>query len=200
MKQYLFTLAATCLLACNNPPSEKASTEEPTQKDSTVNTQGFFPITDFIAGEMRIIDSLQLPLTKSVTINKVTKQFPVTDAEFKWLAKNFLQPDINDPALKAHYTESSIADQSIPSIALTYTTTDQSLPVKKVTVFIKPDPVSNDKVSGIFIEKAYSSGDTAINQKLYWKAGRNMQITTEKALQGKALPVEQVKIIWDPTE
>jgi hypothetical protein len=200
MKQYLFTLAATCLLACNNHTAEKTSTEEPTQKDSTVNTQGFFPITDFIAGEMRVIDSLQLPLSKSVTINKVTKQFAVTDAEFKWFAKNFLQPDINDPALRTHYTESSIADQSVPSIALTYTTTDQSLPVKKINVFIKPDPVSNDKVSAIFIEKAYNNGDTAISQKLYWKAGRNMQVTTEKVFRGKALPVEQVKIIWDPTE
>lgn len=200
MKQFPFLLLVVIFFSCKNQvPPEKATTSS-APADSTVPAPDFFPVADFIGGQVKMIDSMQLPLSKSVTIGTKTKLEAVTDQEFKSLALHFREPDINQPGLKMKYKETSIADQSIPSVTLTYSTTDTSLLVQKISVFIKPDPVNNDKVNAVYIEKMFAKGDTVFNQKLYWKTGKNFQITTEKKTGGKLLPVEQVKVIWDPVE
>jgi hypothetical protein len=197
MKQFkLLLVIAVIMLACNN---QKTSTT-PIQSDTIMQQQTFFPILDFIGGQIKMIDSLQLPLTKSVTSNNKTKLEALSDTEFKLLARNFQQPDINDTAIRKFYKETSIADQSIPSVTLIYSTSDTMLPIQKASVFIKPDPFKNDKVSAIYIEKLFKQNDTLINQKLYWKTDKNFQVITEKKIGNRLLPVEQVKVIWDPFE
>ena len=198
MKYTATALLAISLLlgACKNNSSEKAA-DNPITKESIPKEQSFFPVPDYIGGQIRIIDSLQLPISKSVTVNNKTKLSAATDKELAELAQNFRQPDISDPAIKKFYTETSIADQSTPSVTLIFTTSDTTLPIQKINVYVKPDPVENDKVTGIYMEKIFSRNDTSFNQKLYWKTGKNMQVITEKKVKGKALPVEQIKISWD---
>ncbi len=166
-------------------------------KDTVVKEQSFFPVPDYIGGQLRIIDSLKLPLSKTVITGNKTQLSAATENELNELAQHFRQPDISDPAIKKYYTETSIADQSVPSITFVYTTTHTDLPVQKINLYVKPDPVENDKITGVYIEKVFSRNDTSFNQKLYWKTGKNMQVITEKQINGKALPVEQIKITWD---
>ena len=198
MKYTATALLAISLLlgACKNNSSEKAA-DNPITKESIPKEQSFFPVPDYIGGQIRIIDSLQLPISKSVTVNNKTKLFAATDKELAELAQNFRQPDISNPAIKKFYTETSIADQSTPSVTLIFTTSDTTLPIQKINVYVKPDPVENDKVTGIYMEKIFSRNDTSFNQKLYWKTGKNMQVITEKQVKGKAFPIEQIKISWD---
>ena len=199
MKYILPALVAGLLLsACNNQPPKTTATKT-TTTDSTRTAQSFFPIPDYIGGQLKIIDSLKLPISKTVTINNNTKLSAATDKELNELALNFRQPDINDPAIKKFYTQTSIADRSVPSVTLIFTASDTTLPIQKINVYIKPDPVKNDQVTGIYIEKMFSRNDTSFNQKLYWKTAKNMQVITEKRVNGKVLPVEQIKITWDYT-
>ena len=192
-------IAGLVLTACNNnAPVPASPANKPTATDSVAPADDdFFPVPDYIGGQLKIIDSLQLPISKSYTINGNTALSVATDKELRELAQNFRQPDINDPALKKLYKKTNIADQSVPSVTLVYTTADTSLPIQKINVYIKPDPVQNDQVTGIYIEKQFNRNDTSFNQKLYWKTGKNMQIITEKQVKGKLLPVEQVRIAWD---
>jgi hypothetical protein len=199
MKYTVFALMTGLLIAaCNNNASKTTNTTA-AATDSIAPQQDFFPVPDYIGGQLKIIDSLQLPISKSVTVNNNTQLSVATDKELRELAQNFRQPDISDPALKKFYHETSIADQSVPSVTFIYTTTDTTLQVQKINVYVKPDPVQNDKVTGIYIEKTFNRNDTSFTQKLYWKTGKNMQIITEKQVKGKSLPVEQVKITWDYT-
>jgi len=199
MKYTVFSLITGLLIAACNNKAPKTSTDKPTATDSIAPQQDFFPVPDYIGGQLKIIDSLKLPISKSVTINSKTRLSVATDNELRELAQDFRQPDISDPSLKNFYTETSIADESVPSVTFIYTTTNTTLPVQKINVYVKPDPVQNDKVTGIYMEKVFSRNDTVFNQKLYWKTGKNMQIITEKQVKGKSLPVEQVKITWDYT-
>jgi len=197
MKYTLFILIAGLLItSCNNNTPIPAATVKTETKDSTEAPHDFFPVPDYIGGQLKIIDSLKLPISKTVIINNNSKLSVATDKELTELAQNFRQPDINDPSLKKSYKETSIADQSLPSVTLIFTTADTTLSIQKINVYVKPDPVENDKVTGIYMEKAFSRNDTSFSQKLYWKTGKNMQVITEKKVKGKALPVEQVKITW----
>jgi hypothetical protein len=199
MKQYMSVLAImSIVVSCKNHSSPNVITAA-VQKDS-IQEQSFFPVADFIGGQIKMIDSLQLPLSKSVTTGRKTQLASISDKEFKSLATNFLKPDINDSVIKKYYTETSVADQSIPSVTLTYSTNNNGLLIQKINVFIKPDLVKNDKVSAIYIEKIFSNADTSISQKLYWKTDKNFQIITEKKLRHITFPTEQIKVIWDPVE
>src|SRR6266849_3551438 len=128
MKYFLSTLAIACFLfACKHQPggnhliaTDAADTTTRTAADSFSSkpdtTAGpFFPVADYIGGQLKFVDSLQLPITKSTTVNGKTALASLPDAEFRRLAANFQHPDIGDPSLKKFYKESSLADESIPS-------------------------------------------------------------------------------------
>ena len=199
MKYILSVLIAGLLLiACNN--TSPSSATQTIQKDS-IPPQDFFPVSEYIGGQLTLIlDTFRFPLTKTITIGGKSKLSSATDEELRQWAQYFRQPDINDSSLRKLYKETNIADQGTASVTLDYTTTNNSLPVQKIEVYIKADPVENDKVTGVYIEKNFSVGDTSFNQKLYWKTGKNMQVFTEKKVKDKLLPVEQVKITWDGSE
>jgi hypothetical protein len=199
MKYIVFALFAGLLMAaCKNTPSPTPAIQPP--EDSLV-TKDFFPVSEYIGGQLTVlIDSFRYPLTKIVTISTKSSLSAVTDEEFRQLAQDFRLPDINDPAIKKFYTETNIADQSSASVTLNYSTTNSSLPLQKVEVYIQADPVANDKVSGIYMEKFFTRNDTSFNQKLYWKTAKNMQVITEKKVKDKLLPIEKIKIAWDPSE
>lgn len=193
-----FIIAALLLTACNHTP--QSSTAATTAKDSIPN-QDFFPVAEYIGGQLTLIlDTFRFPLTKTITINGKSNLSSATDDELRKWAEGFRKPDINDSSLRTFYKETSIADQSNGSVTLDYTTTNSRLPLQKIDVYIQADPVQNDKVTGIYMEKAFNLGDTSCSQKLYWKTGKNMQVFTEKKIKDKVLPIEQVKITWDGTE
>ena len=213
MKYFLFSLFTACVLfSCKNntagsntagtPASDTSHATDTTasQADTASAPQPFFPIADFIGGQMRYIDSLQLPLTKTVIVNNKSTLSSLPDAEFRALAAQFREPDISSPALSPFYKESSYSDRSISSIVFTYTATRPGLEIQKADVIIKQDASNNDKVRTIYIEKQQQSGDTLISRKLYWKVNRNFQVITEKRVNKTFLPVEQVKVVWDPSE
>lgn len=197
--KYILSILIACLLltACNNNVKTVAAA---TTKDS-IAEQDFFPVAEYIGGQLTLIlDTFRFPLTKTITRNGKSKLTSATDEELRNWAEDFRKPDINDSSLRAFYKETSIADQSNGSVTLDYATTNSSLPVQKIDVYIQADPVQNDKVTGIYIEKVFNLGDTSCNQKLYWKTGKNMQVFTEKRIKDKLLPLEQVKISWDGSE
>ena len=213
MKNILFALAITCsLFSCKNKPANDAAagrTDTTTiipdslssRPDTSAAAQAFFPVPDYIGGQLRFVDSFQMPISKSVSINgKIISQGVLPDAEFHLLAAYFRQPDISNPSIKKFYTESSFADQGIPSVTLSYTTTQPGLEIRKIDVIIEPDPVKSDKVKTIYMEKTLQANDTIIRQKLYWKANHNFQIITEKQVGKTLLPAERLKVVWDPSE
>ncbi len=217
MKNLLFALAITCaVFSCKNHPANNDNTASTGSHDTTATSpadnlssrpdtaaeaQAFFPVADYIGGQLRWIDSLQLPISKSVTVNgKIISREALSDAEFRRLADYFRQPDIANPAIKRYYKESSFADQSINSVTLTYATTNPDLEIRKVDVIIQPDPAKSNKVRTIYMEKSLRANDTIIRQKLYWKANHNFQVITEKQVGKTLLPAEQLKVVWDPTE
>lgn len=200
MKYALLLVVIALVTACNPPVNKTDATNTPATADSSVNTS-FINVSDYIGGQVTlIVDTFRYPLTKTVTINGKSTLSGATDDEFRALAAQFRNPNIADSSLKKFYKETSIADQSNAMITFEYVSTDPSLPVQKIDVYIKADPVEADKITSVYIEKNFAKGDTSFSQKLYWKTAKNAQIITEKKLAGKSLPVEQVKIMWDPSE
>jgi hypothetical protein len=191
MNKLFVVIIACTLAACNNPQVKPGA-------EMADHDQEYFPVTSFLSGQVNMVDSLQLPVLRFTTINGVTDTVLLSIAEFRETAGEFLQPDFSK--LQKHYTESSFADQSIPSVTLTYSTPDKALELKRVDVIIDPKPEFSDKVKSIYMEKTSEKDDTLITKKLYWKTNKNFQIITSK--QTGELPAinSHIKVSWDQTE
>jgi hypothetical protein len=186
-------------VSCNN--QSPGSQNQEIVKTDTTTDKTFFPVADFIGGEIHIIiDSLKPPITKIRMLNGKSNVESVNDEEFRQLAKPFLEVQIDKDSIKQFYKETNVADQSTETVNLVYNSTNPNLPIRRLDVNIKPDPIKNDKVSSVYIEKQFKTGDTIINQRLIWKVGKHFQIITEKNILNKIIPREIVKVVWDPTD
>ena len=175
-----------CLSACQNHSRE-------TKKEEATN---IFPVVSFFSGQIHKVDSLKLPITKYTIVNEKTDSVTITTDEFKLLANEFMKPDITGADNKKFYKESSFADQSIPSITITYSTTFRDLEIQRIDVIINPDPVADDKVQSIYMEKLSHNHDTSILKKLFWRTDQNFQIITSNQVGNHPATFNQLKVEW----
>lgn len=198
MNNIFFCILLAGLFSCNQSATTNPTVLNESLPDTT--THNFFPVADYIAGQIKLIDSLQLPISKKITIGKKESLVAADYRDLVEQAGYFQNPDFTKPGIRESYKETSFADQSIPSVTFNYTTSDTAAAFQRVDVIINPDPVKADQVRSIYMEKNTQAGDTMILQKMYWKADKHMLIITEKRLGNQTLPIQQVKLTWDPTE
>lgn len=178
-------------MACNNQVEMQAD-QNPTGQKAEI-----FPVKSFFEGQVHIVDSLKLPVYKYTLIGNKADSILISLAEFKALVIEFIEPDITGPSLSRYYTETSFADQSIPSVTLTYSTSEKNLEVQRMDVVINPNPVFDDKVKSIYMEKISQRKDTSILKKLYWKTNKHFQIITLTQSGDQQASVSQLKVEWD---
>ena len=187
----LFTIGLICFLtACKDRSVAKDERADGIKKTDV------FPITSFLAGQIHEVDSLAQPIVKYTTNDGVTDSATISKEEFKRLANEFMKPDITEPANKKLYKETSFADQSVPSVTITYSTTLKNLEVRRIDVIIKPDPVISDKVQSIYMEKLSQNKDTSVLKKLLWKTDQNFQIITSTQAGNNPPVFNQLKVSW----
>jgi len=181
-------------LSCNN------KVEPQRDKNQALQKVEIFPVESFFAGQIHLVDSLQLPVFKYITHDNKTDSVLISLNEFKILANEFMEPDITRLSLSRYYKETGFADQSIPSVTLNYSTTNKDLEIQRIDVIINPNPVLNDKVKSIYIEKITNSKDASILKKLYWKANKHFQIITFTQSGNQQAAISRLKVVWDNFE
>lgn len=189
MKNYLAIALAFLLYACNNNSAENKADAE--------GEVSFFPTASFFAGQVKMVDSLQLPVLKFVTKNGHTDTTQITTREMGLMAADFLQSDLTSPEFRKLYKEQSFADQSISSVTLTYSTTHKELPIQRLDVLINPNPALNDRVRSIYIEKLEKHGDTSVVKKMYWKTDKHFLVISSATVDNEPAVVTQLRVQWD---
>lgn len=191
MKYFLILASPLFLFSCNSGEQEQAKQiRKETQEE-------VFPVGLFFREQINRVDSLKLPTVKMTSIRGKTSTEAISIEEFRLLAEEFVQSDISDSTVKNAYKESSFADQSIPSVTLTYSTPDSSKEIQRLDIIIRPDPVQNDQVSSVYIEKHVRLKDTSVLKKMYWKANENFQVITSKKIPAGKESITQVKVSWN---
>lgn len=190
----LISIVIIIALACNN------QVELQQDKGQAIQKSEIFPVESFFAGQVHVVDSLQLPVFKYMISDNRVDSVLISLDEFKILANEFMEPDISQPSLSRHYKETGFADQSIPSVTLNYSTTKKDLEIQRMDVVINPNPVLNDKVRSIYIEKITKSKDSSILKKLYWKTNKHFQIITFTQSGNQQAAISRLKVVWDNFE
>ena len=197
MKYPVLLGAAIFLFACGDKKPADTQSAAPV-KDTAATPKQFFPVMEFIKGEISAVDSLPVGI-KKYTGSDEQKFVYIKPDEFHRLAAAFTPAEISDSIFQNNFKETSFLDRSSNSATFFYSAKNDNSPVRRVHVLTVKGDVY-DQVKSIYLQKNYRSGDTAISQKLYWKPKQRFQIITETTA-GSAPPQSTVvNVVWDNRE
>jgi hypothetical protein len=199
---FIYIGALLGLLTACRQPGPSATTTAPVSGDST--QKNFFPVADYIRGEMRYVDSMPLALLKyTVRDNRTDSGFIHAD-EFHRIAGEFLLPGLAKENFEKNFSQSSFMDETSGYLTFTYSTLDKDQPLQRVDVLALPAAAgtNTNQVKSIFLQTSSISADTVVVKKMLWIAKESLLVITSLQPRNKPAIVSQVKVVWDsgPTE
>lgn len=197
MKRIFLLLPALVLLAiaCKHKPKATDTANQPAT-DSLTNTS-FLPVADFIKNDITKVDSFAGGIVHKVIVNGKKDSSFIQLPAFHQLANQFLLPELDSASFRSHFTEQSLMDETTQMLNFIYTGKQNNGSLRNVMVYIKPS-LQNDKVSRIYMERDFASGDTTIHQRLTWKMEESFYIITVRQPKAGPAVTTMEKVIWDP--
>ncbi|MBS1732633.1 MAG: hypothetical protein JST02_04995 [Bacteroidetes bacterium] len=194
MKLFQVILVAfVCCLSCNenNADNTANNSGEPVEQEK----QSFFPVTDFIKGQLQDIRKDGINPLKFTTANGKTDSAWLKIEDFEKEIGPFLSPVIDSTNLTSLFTEKRFLDQTINAFTFTYDPVKQipdSFAFQRWDVYVDPQ---KNTVNRIFLIKKLAAGK---KQLLTWVPGVNCKIVTVyDDGKGKSGIEKDVTIKWD---
>jgi len=190
MKYYFFTVITLLFLACNNSATKKADAATvPVVEEKP----SFFPVTDYLKGQIyEIAEKGKFPV-KYTTINEKTDSVTLKFDGLNELFKDFLHPLIDSSNLIPLFKETKFLDQTIAAFTFSYdpkTTLPDSMLLKRWDVYI--DAESN-KVKRVYMVKKDKDNKTL---QLLWESDKWCKITTINNAGDSSKVEKEEKISW----
>lgn len=184
-----------CSACAHHPqPSPSPSTDTLSRSDTAGNA--FFPVADVLESEIRQIDTTPIAIRKFITGNGHTDSGYINPAEFHALAMQFVVPEFQNGQFGKNFAETSFIDNATQAATFTYSTTNSDLPLQRVDVVAIPHGAEH-QVKSVYIERNRISGDSSIQDKMFWQAGRQFQVVSLISVKG-AVPIQRkLTVSWD---
>jgi hypothetical protein len=195
----LFFAGAALLGACSNPKQPAAPQHDSTARaDSGTAKPHFFPVAEFLEGDILHTDSSLLALKKFTIRNGRTDSVFIQVPEFNQLALEFVPRELADSSFEKNFTESAFQDRATESVTLSYSTESPQTELQRVDVVTVPG-IRNQRVKSVYLEKNRKAGDSVILKKLFWHAQHGFDIATITMVNGKQAGEEHIRVVWDDT-
>jgi hypothetical protein len=194
MKQVLsFSLLMVLLLACGD--ASETVVDSPVKSKPNKDTIHFYPIPTFVQEQIALLDSIPFAKTKIYSVDGVQKDSAfIQMPEFKTIAANFSQFDLNKKEVKDKMEEKLFNDETTESISMTYSTNDRTYPLQSADVLLDRE---SQKVKFLVLKTAEIKGDTTVLKNMQWKANKNLLISTVTKLKNGKDKTETLRVVWD---
>lgn len=173
------------------------------QKVTTDSTEAnsFFPVTQFILGELAQVDSLPITPLQITMVDGKEDSVWMKTKDVRIFAQPFLHPKIDTSNLKGLFAQKSFLDQTINAFTFSYdplSTLPDTMQLKRWDVYIDPQ---KSKVKRIYMIKEIIKKNTATKQtlQLTWMAGHWCKITTITE-ENNHPKIKEEKMIWNFNE
>jgi hypothetical protein len=164
--------------------------------DSTNKAKQFFPILDYLKGELSNVDSFATAIRLYTTIKGKTDSSMIQVEQFNGIMQEFLPPELSKDNFEKYYSESSFFDQTTQTSTFTYATKNDDLEFHRIDVLVQGSE-SYDKVSSIYMEKFIGGDDSSSVRKMLLVGGKSLMINSETTV-GNNKPVSrQEKYVWN---
>ncbi|RYY21884.1 MAG: hypothetical protein EOO04_17240 [Chitinophagaceae bacterium] len=198
MKSCLFSLLLISLLSgCAD--EIKSPLPEAQLPDSVNKAKQFFPILDYLKGELNNVDSFATAIRSYSTIDGKTDSGIIKVEQFKGIMQEFLAPELSKENFEKYYSESSFFDQTTQTSTFTYATKNDDLEFHRIDVLVQGSD-SYDKVSSIYMEKFTGGDDSSVVKKMLLVGGKSMMINSETTLGANKPVIRQDKFVWNDWE
>jgi hypothetical protein len=163
--------------------------------EDSIAKQKFFPVTDYIRGQIYDIKKSGVNPLKYLIADGHTDSVWIKIEELDKEVAEFLRPEIDSANLTALFSEKSFLDQSLGAVTFTYDAAGvlpDSMKLKHWDVYI--DPKTN-KVKRVYMVKEIDKSKTL---QLTWLGSQWCKITTIATDANGVMKVEkEEKLIWD---
>lgn len=173
--------------ACSEKKNNAVSANNSTQ------TENIFPVTEFLKGQLRIIDSMGVTPLKIISANGRTDSIWLKREDIRKNAIPFLTPVIDSASMYSLFSEKSFLDQTINAFTFSYDPKKKLPDSIKIThwdVYMNPETNSIDR---IYIVK--ENDDTT--KQLTWVVNKWYSIRTISQLPNAQPKIKEEKMIWD---
>ncbi|MEO9003831.1 MAG: hypothetical protein ABI288_03795 [Ginsengibacter sp.] len=179
----------------NSCHSKKNNVED--SKNDSSELASIFPVTDFLKGQLRMIDSMQTTPLKLIISNGKTDSMWLKREDIRTDATTFLQPVIDSITMSPLFSEKSFLDQTINAFTFSYdpkVRLPDSLHLTHWDVYINPQ---SREVQRIYLVKETNESNNHIITQLTWATDGWYSIRTITQSPGKNEPdVKEEKMIW----
>lgn len=159
-------------------------------------TDSFFPVTSYLKGQLRIIDSLPVSPLHTVTINHKTDSFWIKREALRPLLQFFLTPEITETNLISLFKQTSFNDLTLNAFTLTYDPIDKlpdTMQLQHWDIYIDPDKGS---VSKIYLVK--TDKKNKLTYQLTWQSDKRAKIITIlHQSTGNDTVIKEEQFVWD---
>ena len=196
----LFFIAAISLVAvsCNNNKASNSNINSISHTTDSVKIDSFFPVTSFIKGQMRMLDSMPVTPLHTITINNKIDSLWIKQSELKSFLSPFLSPEIRETNLVNFFKETSFNDQTLNAITFTYDplkVLPDSISLIHWDVYIDPE---TGKVTKVYLVKNQSEKLGTLTLQLTWKTDKYAKIVTLLNQPGGITKlIKEEKFIWN---
>jgi hypothetical protein len=184
---------------CRQPRQPTTAANDSTATVKEIEQKSFFPVADYIRGEMHYVDSMPLALLEYRILGNRTDSSFIHADEFHRIAGEFLLPDLEKGNFEKKYSENSFMDETSGYLTFTYSPRDKALPLQRVDVLATPSATvtAPARIKSVYLQTFQTSADTVIVKKMLWIAKKSLLIVTSLQPNGKPPIVRQVKLVWD---
>lgn len=166
-------------------------------KEAEKENVAVFPVTSFLKGQLKEIES------SPVTLLKITEQNEKKDSV--WLSRDslrsflepFLQVQIDSASLSPYFTSSSFYEAEKDEFVLDYDA-KENLPsdflLEKITVYINAE---DQTVATIYLVQSYRLNGGIMTRHLSWRSGKFCNINSIFQPERGDPVVQKEKMIWE---
>jgi hypothetical protein len=189
MKLAAALLGSIVLFSCSGDSKQVSAAAA-----KTAESQKFFPVTDFLKGEMKNISSKGVnPLRVTTTGNQHDSAWLKLE-ELGTVLNEFVTPVVDSTNLISLFTETKFLDQTLNTYTFTYSPSGKlpdTMQLQRWDVYVDPE---TGTVKKVYMLK--NSGDKTL--QLTWQTGKWCKITTlAKKPDGNTGVEKEESIIWD---
>ena len=197
MKRINLLIPALLLLAvaCKHKPQQPAVDVQSAQDSLPPST--YLPVADFIKSDIIKVDSFAGGILKKGNIEGRKDSAFIKPAAFHKLASQFISPELDSASFHDQFSEHSLMDETTQMLNFIYTAKSPESSLRSVMVYLQPS-LTTDQVKRIYMERAFNSGDTTIEQKLTWKLQEYFYVVTIRQPKNGPAVTSMEKVIWDP--
>ena len=160
------------------------------------DTAYFYPIGDFIHGQIEETDLSNLPRSFRYTRNQQTRLHSLGRDSFLLFCGLFDSLITQFSKQKQLYKESILHDLSTSSFTLTYKPQQTEQAAFEYTDIMLND--QNRQVKRITIQRTYEIADTSVTEHLSWRTNKGFLISRTKTDKAGTANTEIIEVSWKP--